>query len=381
MKKILCLILSFAFIFCLTGCQKKPQQNNVETQNKVENKSSFFAGQYDENETAYKNLQAIFEGQELVNEYGMPQYPDNHFVKIKDNDVSIRYATFKGLKPGEPVNVMQITDLHFNKLNERDIEENLPSVVSSYQNRPSFQDEGTLPGAKKSLALHKYFDAVVVTGDVIDYLTWGSLDMVKEHILDVIPNVMFSMGNHETTRVMQGTVSDDSSLESRLNIIKEYWPNDIDYSSQIINDRVMLIQMNNGNNNYSNIPLEKFENDINKAKQEQLVILIFQHIPIYNGIPEAKITSALRYGKDPTYFNRGIGANNSDDVTNKVYNLITTNADVIKGIFCGHLHTDYYTEILATYQNGSETINTTIPQHVLAINSSQNGNIMAITVE
>ena len=36
---------------------------------------------------------------------------------------------------------------------------------------------------------------------------------------------------------------------------------------------------------------------------------------------------------------------NADATTQKVYDLITKNADVVRGVFTGHLHYDYYVDI------------------------------------
>ena len=44
--------------------------------------------------------------------------------------------------------------------------------------------------------------------------------------------------------------------------------------------------------------------------------------------------------------------------------LITENADVIKGFFCGHRHSAFYTEIKATYTDEKGIHNATIPQWV-----------------
>ena len=57
---------------------------------------------------------------------------------------------------------------------------------------------------------------------------------------------------------------------------------------------------------------------------------------------------------------------------------MTHNADVIRGIFCGHWHSDFYTEILAETPDGKKTV---IPQYVLTGNMYDKGHALIITVD
>lgn len=42
--------------------------------------------------------------------------------------------------------------------------------------------------------------------------------------------------------------------------------------------------------------------------------------------------------------------------TMKLYRLITENADVVKGVFCGHWHNEAYTEIIGSYIKNGEKL-------------------------
>ena len=57
----------------------------------------------------------------------------------------------------------------------------------------------------------------------------------------------------------------------------------------------------------------------------------------------------------------------------KTYDLICSSADVIKGIFCGHLHSAYYNEILASYTDDNGKHDAVIPQISYAANASLYG--------
>ena len=58
-----------------------------------------------------------------------------------------------------------------------------------------------------------------------------------------------------------------------------------------------------------------------------------------------------------------VGRNSADEASARVYEIITSNADVIAAAFCGHRHCDFYTEINAHTQDGAFK---TIPQYTLA---------------
>ncbi len=73
-----------------------------------------------------------------------------------------------------------------------------------------------------------------------------------------------------------------------------------------------------------------------------------------------------------------VGGSNADSATASVYSLITNNADVIKGVFNGHQHNDYYTEIVAKTSSGDAAV---IPQYTLTGGFYNNGSAINITVQ
>ena len=78
------------------------------------------------------------------------------------------------------------------------------------------------------------------------------------------------------------------------------------------------------------------------------------------------------------YNGNGVVKASTNEDTGQVYRLITSYGDVIKGIFTGHMHSDYYTEVQATDAGGIETY---IPQYVLTGNFYDKGHVLKITVQ
>lgn len=370
MKRILSILLALAVILSLTACKSENETEGGGATPAITEK------------TAYEKAVELLGSLEAS---PISQNPDCHIFKIADSGVQVRYIEIDAVSDGEPVNIMQLTDSHFNALNERDKAENNAAVMSSYENREYCRDEASVQNTLNALQYHTYFDAVAVTGDNIDYLTWGSLELLKKHFWDPIDNIIMTLGNHEATRQMTGTVPDSTTLQSRYDILQSYWEHDINYYSTVIKDRVMLIQMNNSSNKYVGDQPEKLAADIEKARQQQLTVLIFQHIPLGTRNPDDSFVYPLiiSSGSGENFYANHIGGAryNADTTTQKVYDLITQNADVVRGVFCGHLHHDYYVEIPATYQKDGQTVETVIPQVVLNQSFNTNGHFLAIMVD
>ena len=72
------------------------------------------------------------------------------------------------------------------------------------------------------------------------------------------------------------------------------------------------------------------------------------------------------------------GGVKSSDTTRSVYNLIVNNADVIKGVFAGHCHSDMYNEIVAKNSDGTAAV---IPQYITTSNAYDGGHAMRIFVD
>ena len=305
------------------------------------------------------------------------------YVSCPDGVVE-RHVTVNALKPGRPISIIQLTDMHFNYCNEQDMAEADPVLMSTYENRIWLRDGSSLENAQRCLERAKSADALVITGDTLDYLSHGCLEMAKKHVFEVFPDAMVALGNHEPVRKMQGVVPENTSLESRIEILEKNWLHDIYYSSKIIADRVMLIQMDDcaSPEGFWDRQVEPLKRDIELARERELAVMIFFHVPIATENPEFADFEAIMIGDGNAahhrnLMDRGVSGRWSE-ASGKVCEIIRNSADVIKGCFCGDLHNDFYCEILAKTKDGEDAI---IPQYVLMGTPYGKGHVMKITVE
>ncbi len=387
MSKLLCVLLCAILLLSFSACKPTDKtEENPSNQDEQTGTKQPSQNEEKDDKTGYEKVLEFFGNPMVSSVSGRATTPNSHIFKIDENGIRVRYTEIDALKSGEPIYIMQTSDFHFNKISERDIAENNPCITATRKVRKAYADESTVAAAKKVLALGDKFDAVAITGDNIDYLTWGSLDLIKEHIWDVLGDkVIMPLGGHDTTRLMEVSgPADPTTLESRYEILQNAWKHDIQYSNKIIKDRVMLIQINNGQSKYYEQQAQKLKADIERARKENLTILIFQHEPIATGKVEDSKLYSIGGNSTNNYYKTGIGGSRyvADEASAEVYKLITENADVIKGIFCGHMHDDFYTEVKASYLKDGEKTDAVIPQIVLThIVAGGNGAINVIIVE
>lgn len=306
---------------------------------------------------------------------------------LDDSNIRIREAVFDSGKGGEPAEIIQLTDVHFNALNEQDYIDNNPTVISSYEKHTAGQNGTHLERAVRCMEYaNMYYDQTIITGDNMSFQTWGGIQQIKEALWGADPSAMITLGNHDMMQRMSGLYPETTSLESRYSTLQENWRHDIYYSSRVIKDKVMVVQMDNSLSYYWEGQAEKLAADIEKARENGYIILIFQHVPLMTNNSEYSEVRPMITNDDTIVYDYSVNdgfdgiRTNRDDVTTEVYNLITSNADVIKGLFHGHYHLDLYSEVKATEPDGTETV---IPQYganTTAYNSGV-GSALKITVK
>ena len=359
------------------GSSGNPNASNTNNTTNNDNPSTSTVVTTDE---AYKNFKAIFPDKTFINVRGKSTDPKTHMVKMEGSDMYWRYVTVKANKKGNTVNIFHTSDYHIVSTNEEDLKN--PVTASVFEKHSMSKNGMGKTQFNEMLKFTSFFDFTVSTGDNVDYMHLGALEFFKQTIFK-LENAFFCLGNHDADRTNGGSVADTSTRESRYEVLAKYWPHDLDYSSKVIKDTVMIIQLDNSPSKYYGEQATKLAADIEKARKGNLTVLIFQHKPL--GVNDVKQSNVYPIdGGSPENFQKAhIGGSKytADAVTQKVYDLITQNADVVRGVFCGHVHDDFYTEIHGSYTKNNQKVDAIIPQYVVDALHQENGTALAITVK
>ena len=287
----------------------------------------------------------------------------------------------------EPTEIAQISDIHFNYcLPEKEEDE---EVNNSRLHRIWLANGSSVSSALAAMDAASYCDQTVVTGDTVDYLSKGALELTVKHIFERDPSVICTLGGHDITKQMQTGQPNKLSVDERLDIIRSAWIHDIFYYSRDVGSKVIAVGLDNGQGIFHPMQVEKLKADICRARNEGKIILIFQHEPLSTGKPEDNnVPSLLDYANYKSAYNFYDGAimcapEKLNGATAELYSLICENADVIRAVFNGHLHAVFYTEIKASYKDADgNAVSATIPQYTATANAYfKNGIITRIIVK
>lgn len=285
---------------------------------------------------------------------------------------------------GEPVEIVQITDVHFNWCDEYDARN--AELADTLRCRKWNANAASVRAIRKSMEYAAFFDQTVITGDVLDYLSHGAVTLMQREIWDVDPEVLIAPGGHELVREMETGKPDCTSFETRRAIVDFVWRHDPTYASKVVGDKATVIVLDDSCGKYFPGQAEKLRNDLNLAREHGRAALIFQHEPLATGNPEDAHKQAFRR-YDPEFHNfytASVGAPGCDPVTAEMYEIIVNSADVIRGVYCGHLHSAFYTEIRAGFTDADGARQErNIPQFALegTVYDNYAGHVLRITVK
>ncbi len=287
----------------------------------------------------------------------------------------------------EPITIGAVADLHFNFCNMEDRADE--ELAYTEQCRHWLEHQKSVVAATKALEAADFCDACVVVGDTLDYLSRGAIHLTKTHLIKKYPDIMIALGGHDYTKQMQTGKPDMLPLEARLDMLREFWPHDIHYYSRTVKDKVLAVVMDNSQSKYLPGQLEQLRADIEGARAEGKVVIIFQHEPLTTKKTEYKVLPAnIANGGAYSEINferdyKVVGDERfSDAYTLEVYDLIVRNADVVKALVCGHWHSQFYSEVTASYTDNGKTVNTVIPQYIISGNPyHEAGCVTRITIK
>lgn len=270
------------------------------------------------------------------------------FYRLKNTEQLVFQVNLFSNSVSEKKEIAFITDSHIDFTDETD---NFDSeVVYTHSCRKWLPNAiGILP-LSRALQGAKFADQIVIGGDMLDYLSHGAQVLVERHLFNKYENLLCAVGGHDLKKEIQTKKDEALPIEEREKIVASFWPHDIFYKSIDISKEITLIALNNNFGVYNSYQLEHFNAEIARARKEKRIILIFQHEPISTGNPNDKNVLPLWSFNNHSsfdFYNKNICGPDSDTVTAKLYNTITENDDIIKGIFCGHLHDAFSTEIIS----------------------------------
>lgn len=280
-----------------------------------------------------------------------------------------------------PVTIVQLTDIHLNLMNEKDLEEKNPTLMSTYENRWWLAGgEGKLFAEKALEYADQVADQTVITGDVMDYLSHGCAEMLYKVVWDRYPDMLVTTGNHEWCQCLEGKVPEVYSFDERRAMLEKIWKHNLYYTSKVIKDKVMLILLEDGKPGFWDCQIEPLKADIALAREKGYTVLAFMHIPISTNNPEYEMVQSIGHPYTKNFINGGVvGGVDSNGADREVYDILVNNADVIKGIFTGHFHYDFYTEVKAKTPDGKDAV---IPQYILTLMPvRKSGSALKITVK
>ncbi len=287
----------------------------------------------------------------------------------------------------EQISVGWLSDIHLNYINKTDIEQALPNILAGYRGRSWLRGgEGLTTSVNTINYTTRMFDRTVVTGDIVDYLSNGSLLATRNLIAkkSVNNNILMSTGNHEFAETAQTDtpgLPNNYTLAQKYGFLQDSWAHDVYYHDEVVykadgvTPNAHIVTIDNGLLAYADGTAEKLAATIAEAKKTNTPIFIFQHVPIQTGNPNE--TNVWFTGGQSLYF--GTAENNNGGSINMVttggycdagksadtaatLELIRKNSDIIKGVFNGHEHENMYTEIPAWDENGNVIEGKYIPQ-------------------
>ncbi len=335
----------------------------------------------------------------------------DEFGRLKDS-LGISYVkrtvTIDTGKNIEETKIGWLSDIHFGSISQTDVDRKDPVALTIYRYRKWATGSGLLDSGVRTVNyIRKTYATSVITGDMVDYyFAHGPLLSVKNLITSKSINnsILMTTGNHEFSasgvdkaNAILTALGGGDTTEKKYEKLQTIWTNDVKYGEKIVStngkDAVMLVTLENAvagkPYEYCAGTSDKLADSIERANEKGIPILIFQHIPIVTKNPNE--TNLCYFDNDgdnlrfpdenennstsvnmmttTSWCCEGRGANGENT---KTIELIRKNSDVIKGIFSGHTHANFYSELQAWDGDGKVIEGEYIPQFTTTTSAYNN---------
>ncbi len=174
----------------------------------------------------------------------------------------------------KPVRVLHITDVHISLADASDGEDMIAHAASRREvffREARFPERDPQSYLEEAMALGAAFDATVITGDVIDFVSNANLRAAKRILAG--RDFMFCAGNHEFCPKVGVPDSFDRRVEL-YPVITEVFGTDISFESRVIGG-VNLISADNSYFIWSEEQIKRFDAELERG----LPIVVFSHTP------------------------------------------------------------------------------------------------------
>jgi len=301
--------------------------------------------------------------------------------------------------------IAQVTDTHFVYKSSEDVFNDYEPTLTTYASsgRQWYESLNVQSKVLDVMEFASFADKTIVTGDVVDYTSPGTLQVAERLLWGTntavgiranatgTSNVLATVGNHEPLEALSG-VDYGKSKEDVLDDLKVGWSNDIVYHSEMVYNKdgkngAMTVLIDNGTGTIDPTLADKLAASVAEAREKNAPVLIFMHIPVSDGSEEKTVPEVIgdtnlkgtAANQKESLDNKALmgGSSYTDANGNALYDVITENADIIRGIFVGHKHGYMYSEVQGTGASRAYTI----PQFVLGAAHLDNGYVLKINIK
>ncbi len=168
-----------------------------------------------------------------------------------------------------------------------------------------------------------FVDAVVFTGDIMDFYTDAALDLVRENLKKLPMPYVYTMGNHDsifsahTNEELEKSFSELCGGDTKIQKLKL--------------GELTFIGSDNNHYFYENETVEKIKEAISGEEN----VILCQHVPLHSD-------SLAKAYVEHDHQNLAIGNNpEKDDGYTKIMNIINAEGSPVKALLSGDSHIDF----------------------------------------
>ena len=220
--------------------------------------SSIEMGVPTETETQKSNTLAdTADRQEIIDSYKFKN-PWKTGITVEAADgktIKLREVTIDIGGNGTPIEIFQISDVHFNSYYDDEDDED-DTIKRSFKEWGHIKanNQDSIDAFKRCVNYATNSDCIMVTGDIMNFYSRANMDTMEKYVFNAKLNINANLrakiialsGNHDAT--FPGAWSNQTRFESNRknieNLYSKYGQN-LDYYAEVIDNRVMVVQIDN----------------------------------------------------------------------------------------------------------------------------------------